>query len=135
MIKIGPVTGIDATFRWKPLSRGLYRSLLVRGEWTLSEKESPTGTVRAEGYYLLAQYQLDRRWFAGYRHDESDHADDASLRDRGNSLIVTYWPSEFSEVRAQARRNVYDLPTGKSTATELLVQLQFSIGAHGAHSF
>ena len=129
------LTGIDATFRWKPLSRGLYRSLLVRGEWTLSEKESPTGTVRAEGYYLLAQYQLDRRWFAGYRHDESDHADDASLRDRGNSLIVTYWPSEFSEVRAQARRNVYDLPTGKSTATELLVQLQFSIGAHGAHSF
>lgn len=129
------LTGVDATFRWKPLRRGLYRSLLVRGEWTLSERETPSGTVRADGYYVLAQYQLGRRWFAGYRHDESDHADDASLRDRGNSLILTFWPSEFSEIRAQARRNTYDLPTGRLTATELLVQLQFSIGAHGAHSF
>ena len=129
------LTGIDATFRWKPLRRGLYRSLLVRGEWTLSERETPTGTVRADGYYVLVQYQLGRRWFAGYRHDESDHAADASLRDRGNSLVLTFWPSEFSQIRAQARRNAYDLITGKSTATELLVQLQFSIGAHGAHPF
>ena len=129
------LTGIDATFRWKPLRRGLYHSLLVRGEWTLSERETPTGMCRADGYYVLAQYQLGRRWFAGYRHDESDHADNASLRDRGNSLILTFWPSEFSQLRAQARRNTYDLPTGKSTATELLVQLQFSIGAHGAHPF
>ena len=129
------LTGIDATFRWKPLRRGLYHSLLVRGEWTLSERETPTGTVRADGYYALAQVQLGRRWYVGFRHDESDHADDASLRDRGNSLVLTFWPSEFSQLRAQARRNVYDQLTGKVTATELLVQLQFAIGAHGAHSF
>ena len=36
---------------------------------------------------------------------------------------------------AQARRIEYDLAAGKSTATELLFQLQFSIGAHGAHPF
>ncbi len=130
------LTGIDATFRWKPLQRGLYRSLLVRAELYLSEQGAPTGTVRATGIYALAQYQLGRRWFAGYRHDESDHADDASLHDRGDSLILTFWPSEFSQVRTQVRRNVYDLgAAGKSNATELIVQLQFSIGAHGAHSF
>lgn len=130
------LTGIDATFRWKPLRRGLYRSLLVRTEIYLSDQQSPAGTVHAWGLYAFAQYQLGRRWFAGYRHDESDHADDASLHDRGDSLILTFWPSEFSQVRLQARRNVYDLgAAGKSVAAELILQLQFSIGAHGAHTF
>lgn len=130
------LTGVDATFRWKPLRQGLYRSLIVQAELYLSDRETTAGTVRANGFYALAQYQLGRRWFAGYRHDESDHADNASLRDRGDSVIVTFWPSEFSQVRAQARRNVYDLGlAGKSPATELILQLQFAIGAHGAHPF
>ncbi|MCM3877333.1 MAG: hypothetical protein NEA02_13070 [Thermoanaerobaculia bacterium] len=129
------LTGIDATFRWKPLRRGLYRSALVRTEWTLSERETPGGTVRADGYYVWGQYQLGRRWYAGFRHDESDHADDATLRDRGNSLVLTFWPSEFSQVRAQVRRNRYARPEVPVTATELLLQLQFVIGAHGAHPF
>jgi hypothetical protein len=130
------LTGIDATFRWKPLRQGLYHSVLVRGEWMHSERETAGWTtVRAEGWYLHGQYQLGRRWYAGFRHDESDHAGDASLRDRGSSLVLTFWPSEFSQVRAQARRNRYAQPEGPVTATELLLQLQFSIGAHGAHPF
>jgi hypothetical protein len=129
------LTGVDFTFRWKPLRQGLYRSILVRGEWTLSEKDMLAGRVRADGYYAFAQYQLGRRWFAAYRHDESDHADDNSMRDRGNSVLLTFWPSEFSQIRAQARQNVYATTEGKKTANELLVQLQFSIGAHGAHPF
>ncbi len=51
---------------------------------------------------------------------------------KANRLILTYWPSEFSQLRAQYRRTQYaDGPT----ANELLLQLQFSIGAHGAHPF
>lgn len=128
--------GADATFRWKPLQQGLYHSVLVRGEWFLSERDTPAGRVRANGWYLFGHYQLGRRWFLGARHDSSEHADDASLTDRGNSLVLTFWPSEFSQVRLQARRNRYERPAlPAATATELLLQLQFSIGAHGAHSF
>jgi hypothetical protein len=130
------LTGIDATFRWKPLRQGLYKSVLVRGEWMHSERETAAGaTVRAEGWYLLGQYQLGRRWYVGYRHDEADHADNAALHDRGDSAILTVWPSEFSQLRAQLRRNRYERLDGPVTATELLVQLQFVIGAHGAHPF
>ncbi len=131
------LTGVDATFRWKPLRQGLYRSVFVRGEWMHSERETAAGpTVRADGWYLHAQYQFGRRWYVGYRHDESDHADDASLHDRGDSAILTFWPSEFSQIRAQLRRNRYERPNLEPhTATELLVQLQFVIGAHGAHPF
>ncbi len=131
------LAGVDLSFRWKPLRQGLYRSLLVRGEWMQSERETAAGpTVRADGFYLLCQYQFGRRWNVGYRHDESDHANDGTLRDRGDSAILTFLPSEFSLIRAQLRRNRYER-TGLDThtATELLVQLQFVIGAHGAHPF
>jgi hypothetical protein len=54
------------------------------------------------------------------------------LLDTGDSAVLTYWPSEFSQVRGQYRRTDYaDGPT----ANELLLQFQFSIGAHGAHPF
>jgi hypothetical protein len=130
------LTGVDATFRWKPLRQGLYRSVFVRGEWMHSERETAAGpTVRASGWYALGQYQLGRRWFVGYRHDASDHPDDAALQDRGDSAILTFWPSEFSQLRAQLRRNRYDRSGGPVTANELLLQLQFVIGAHGAHPF
>lgn len=130
------LTGADLTFRWKPLQQGLYRSAFLRAEWIHSERDMADGTtVRADGWYALGQYQLGRRWFIGYRHDESDHPDNAALRDRGDSAILTFWPSEFSQLRAQLRRNRYDQVTGPVTATELLLQLQFVIGAHGAHPF
>ena len=67
----------------------------------------------------------------GARYDRSDRAD-APLRDSGHSLLVTYWPSEFSQIRGQYRRTKY---AEAETANELLFQLQFSIGAHGAHPF
>ena len=84
------------------------------------------------GFYVSGDYQLGRRWFAGLRIDGSDRAEDASLFDRGQSVMLTYWPSEFSQVRGQYRRTAYaDGPT----ANEFLFQLQFAIGAHGAHPF
>ena len=129
------LTGIDATFRWRPLRQGLYKSVLVRGEWMLSERETPAGTVRATGWYLFGQYQFGRRWSAAYRHDESGHSDDRDLHDRADSAILTFSPSEFSLIRAQARHIRYEEASGPVTATELLVQLQFVIGAHGAHPF
>src|SRR5438132_7425734 len=57
---------------------------------------------------------------------------DASLFDKGESAVLTYWPSEFGQVRGQYRRTNYAVGP---IANELLFQFQFSIGAHGAHPF
>ena len=94
---------------------------------------SRTACSAASGIYVSGDYQLARRWFAGVRFDRSDHADNASLLDTGGSLILTYWPSEFSQVRGA-------VPAHRTTrrdqrANEFLFQFQFSIGAHGAHPF
>ena len=124
--------GVDATYRWRPLQRSIYHSFIGRTEWIWSRRDQPNGVQNASGMYVSGDYQLGRRWFAGVRFDRSEHPDNASLLDTGQSLVLTYWPSEFSQVRGQYRRTNYAVG---QTANELLFQFQFSIGAHGAHPF
>jgi hypothetical protein len=123
---------INATFKWKPLSRSIYRSFTGRTEWVWSRHEQVGGTQTAWGMYLSGDYQFARRWFVGGRLDRSGQANDASLVDTGGSFVVTYWPSEFSQVRGQFQHTNYAI--GPS-ADQFLFQFQFAIGAHGAHPF
>jgi len=109
------------------------------------------------GFYVSGDYQLNRRWYVGARFDRSGRgqclqtspASDLScsegvslasasqrgfplLTDTGGSFLFTYVPSEFSLIRTQFRRSSYG--DGR-TANEVLLQFQFSMGAHGAHPF
>jgi hypothetical protein len=124
--------GGDGTIRWRPLKRSIYRSFVGRTEFTWSRRGQFGGAQSALGYYFSGDYQFARRWYAGVRIDRSQQARDALLVDTGQSAILTYWPSEFSQIRAQYRRTDYAVGP---TANELLMQLQFAIGAHGAHPF
>lgn len=124
---------LDLTYRWKPLMTGNYRSASLRGELFRSRREQPGGDQTAIGWYASGEYQLAKRWFVGARYESADHADDDSLRDTGEAGILTFWPSEFSQLRAELRRRHYALTD--EDANELLLQLQFAIGAHGAHPF
>ncbi|HMF92968.1 MAG TPA: hypothetical protein VKE96_01675 [Vicinamibacterales bacterium] len=124
--------GIDATLRWRPLQRAIYHSFIGRGEWIWSRRDQLNGLQPAFGYYVSGDYQFARRWFTGLRFDRSGRATDASQIDTGGALTLTYWPSEFSQVRGEYRLINYALG---DTAHELLFQFQFSIGAHGAHPF
>jgi hypothetical protein len=110
---------------------------------------APTFRRTPFGFYVSGDYQLGRRWFAGARFDRSQRICGlptvpgttvpcpANLLNRlvvdtGGSLLLTYWPSEFSQIRGQLRRTAY----GDSfTTNEFIFQFIFSMGAHGAHPF
>jgi hypothetical protein len=129
--------GVDATFRWKPLRRSIYRSFIARSEFVWSQRQQVPGPAlptveRAFGFYASGDYQLARRWFLGGRFDSSERALAAGQTDRGGSAILTYWPSEFSQIRGQYRHTSY---AEGIRANELLLQVQFILGAHGAHPF
>src|SRR2546425_1637225 len=124
--------GIDATLRWKPLRRSIYHSFVGRGEFIWSQRQQLPFEQRAFGFYTSADYQIGRRWFLGGRYDHSDRSEFANLTDQGASAVLTYWPSEFSQVRGQYRFTHY---AGNIDTHELLMQVQFSLGAHGAHPF
>jgi hypothetical protein len=126
------LVGVDATVRFRPLRRAIYRRFMGRTELFWSRREQDPGPVSAFGMYLSGDYQFARRWFAGARYDWSERADDASQVDKGPSVMLTFWPSEFSQIRGQYRRLRY---AEGATANELLFQFLFSIGAHGAHVF
>ena len=124
--------GTDITYRWRPLSRAIYHSFAGRTELIWSRREQLDGLQRAFGFYASGDYQFGRRWFGGGRVDRAERAREATLRDRSASAVVTYWPSEFSQLRTQFRRSRY--AEGR-TANEMMFQVLFTIGAHGAHPF
>lgn len=128
----GTFGGLDFTYRWKPLARGKYRGVIARVEAMTNDRSGLDRNLK--GAYGSVDVQIARRWFAGARLDAADRlADSRPVTDRGTSLILTFWPSEFSQARTQLRRTSYG---GISrTVNEILFQLQFSIGAHGAHTF
>jgi hypothetical protein len=126
------LVGVDATFRYRPLRRAASRRFLARTELVWSRRSELAGQPRSFGTYVSAEYQFSRRWFAGVRFDYADRATDPSLADKGGSLLLTFWPSEFGQLRGQYRRTRYAEGT---TANEFLFQVLFSIGAHGAHLF
>jgi hypothetical protein len=131
--------GIDITYRWKPLIRSTYNSMILRFEGLVNDR----GDVdrRLKGFYTSFDYQIAQRWFAGLRLDDADRVGIETtvgsngfsrFNDKGESATLTFWPSEFSQIRGQLRHTSYG---GAKSVTELLMQLQFSIGAHGAHTF
>jgi hypothetical protein len=135
--------GVDATYRWKPLQRAIYHSFIARSEFIWRKQDQPLvcsdcpvgfapGKQRSFGYYASGDYQFARRWFVGGRFDSSDRALDHRLTDHGGSLVLTYWPSEFAQVRGQYRFTRY---AENLDSHEFFLQLQFALGAHGAHPF
>jgi len=124
--------GVDATLRWKPLRRSIYHSFVGRSEFIWSQRQQPLREQRAFGFYTSADYQMKRRWFLGGRYDWSDRSRFANVTDKGGSVVLTYWPSEFSQIRGQYRFTNY---AENIKANELLMQVIFSLGAHGAHPF
>jgi hypothetical protein len=124
--------GSDVTLRWKPLRRAVYHNFLWRTEFVWSERQQLPTPQRAFGFYSAVDYRVNRRWTVGGRFDRSDRARADNLTDNGFSAVLTYWPSEFSQVRTQYEFTRF--ADGRS-ANELKVQLQFSLGAHGAHPF
>src|SRR4029079_14798098 len=79
--------GVDATLRWRPLTRAIYHQIVGRSEVIWSNRQQPGGTQESMGYYVSCDYQFARRWFVGGRLDHSDRADDSAIVDKGGSAV------------------------------------------------
>jgi len=96
-----------------------------------------------DGFYLQAVYGFAPRWTAGLRYDRAGLTNEIS--GGGESLEldptsrwsgdVTFNPTEFSRVRVQYNRSEVALGGQTESVNGYYVQLQISLGAHGAHRF
>jgi len=97
--------GVDATVRWRPLRRAIYNSFVVARSSSGAVASSHRPPV-AFGYYVPGTIN-STPMVRGRSLRPIRRADDAAARDDGGSLLLTYWPSEFSQVRGQFRRTRY----------------------------
>lgn len=144
------IYGADIYWKWKPAhadagfpfvswqTEVLYERFKA-GADPLAPTPLPAETLRDWGFYSQVLWGFKPRWVAGLRGEYANGntgADDANDAFRGErtriSPVLTFYPSEFSKIRLQ-----YNYDHGELFGNEhsIWMQMEFLLGAHGAHKF
>lgn len=128
------LSGADLTFKWRPSVGGKYTSLIWTTEYLTRQMQQPgvTDDTR-KGLASWMQYQFAEHWSVSYRYD---NLVELNTTER-NSLGFNYSPSEFASYRLeynQARGPIANADNDNTEKTVLL-QANFTIGAHPAHTY
>jgi hypothetical protein len=135
--------GADLTFKWRPVVGGKYRALSWSTE-SINRHIGRHGSAnQGSGYQSSLQYQFTERWWAQVRGEYLKVSDDDMVapldiapHQRKYSALIGYFPSEFSGARLQYS---YLADGGEDEEHrpehKIYLQLNFTIGAHPAHSY
>jgi len=142
--------GLEAVWKWKPTSR---EALTIQSEYLLLTQSGDTldPTTHAvidplrrkqDGFSIQGIYRINR-WGIGARYDMLDLFHDTfeqggaqqnfGGKPNRETASLEYNPSEFTRVRLQVSHDKSD-PSGR-TNDEAILQFNFTVGAHPAHSF
>jgi len=139
------VFGTDVYLKYRPITFGSYTIVSLQSEWLYRRREEAMGGPiwDVDGYAELF-WRFRQRWGAGARYDYGsaarsggmvvvDPLDPEWTRARHRvSADVTFWPTEFSRLRAQVQ---VDDPRWTDPIYAGFLTLELSLGVHGAHSF
>ena len=94
--------------RWRPLQRSIYHSFVGRTEVIWSRRDQPDGLQSGIGLLRLRRLSV-RRGAGSPACATIDRIAPTTRRcsTRASRSSLTYWPSEFSQVRGQYRRTNY----------------------------
>jgi uncharacterized coiled-coil protein SlyX len=140
---------LEFTYKWKPSKQ---QSLTVQSEYLYRTQHGDLEDTVAvttkslkraqDGLYVQGIYQIER-WRLGARYDVLDlFKDDYTLAEANTDFGGKPWratgmlefnPTEFSRLRLQYNHD--KSARDEKTNNEMLLQLIFGIGAHGAHPF
>jgi hypothetical protein len=143
------LVGADLYVKWKPPNvAGGYTSVAWQSEaiWRHLDEGADLPGGWDGGLYSQVVVQVARRWFLGLRGDLLGIPSSNSLgRTLRGSASITFQPSEFARVRWYVEAEHVDswmsVPGTALPALQLpdsvatFLQLEISIGAHGAHAF
>lgn len=126
----------------------------MQAEWLFRRATVPGGRLEQGGLYVWLVRRFDRHLEAALRYDRLGPPDGkahgapavsndelagwlAPAEQQRIGAALSWYFSEFSRLRLQANRD-FGLATDEADTgpvTELFLQFQFAIGAHGAHPF
>lgn len=141
--------GVDAVYKYdspRPLGAG---DLVLQAEYLARKRDldvlgtPDTAVFRQDGAYLQAVYglmprlQLGARWDVAGLTNERVRGGVKTGYDSSSRLTaaLTFNPTEFSRLRAQYERAEIRVDGEKESWGRFFLQLQLSLGAHGAHTF
>ena len=142
------IAGADLYWKWKPShadagfpfvswqTEGLYQWYQAGADPTAN---LPAENLRDWGFYSQLLWGFHPRWVVGLRGEYANGnsgADDPNDVFRGErsrvSPALTFYPSEFSKIRLQYN---YDHGALFGEEHSIWLQVEFLLGAHGAHKF
>ena len=138
-----------------------YSYISLQSEWLMrdmagdkfTESVAGSGTFDTQaalvkkqaGYYAQLEYAMNSNWKTALRYDniyKNDVISNGSDTDQPGSLdkysaMVEYRTSEFAKFRLQYNQNnaLFNEDGDREKVNTLILQANFAIGAHGAHSF
>ena len=130
----GPRTylyGGDLYFKWKPPNQAqTYASLQWTTEW-FARTITSGGPTEGAGY-TEPVLQIARRFYVGGRFDLVGLPSGPNIaRAYGYAASLTFAPSEYSRVRLYGQ----ELNSAGQWATVAFLQIEYAMGAHGAHPY
>lgn len=133
------IYGTDLYLRFRPVDAAGYRAFSLQFEFMHRRREVGGMLLANNGLYAQAIGNISQRWEVGARYEWVDGSslDDLDPEWTGDrhrmSVQGTFYPSHFSRIRLQTN---YDHPTWtKQPIVAVMLGLELSIGAHGAHKF
>lgn len=121
--------GGDMLVKWKPSQ---YRSVTWQTEYMARHMEIPGTTQTDGGFYTYIVWQFLKRWHAALRYDQLGVPEGAIATEWRLTPALTFNPTEFSRIRAQFS---HDKTQGATPLHTVFLQLEYSMGPHGAHAF
>jgi hypothetical protein len=140
------VYGTDVYLKWRPITAGGHTHLALQAEWLYRRRQVPNDLLSDANGYAQLVWHFAARWgtAARWEHGTPAYDDDGrrttdpldpdwtKTRQRA-SVNLTFWPSEFSRLRLQASRD--DAGWRPKAIWAAFLAAEFTIGAHGAHTF
>lgn len=133
------IYGTDLYLRFRPVDAAGYRAFSLQFEFMHRRREVGGMLLSNNGLYAQAIGNISQRWEVGARYEWVDGSalDDLDPEWTGDrhrmSVQGTFYPSHFSRIRLQTN---YDRPTwSRQPIVAVMLGLELSIGAHGAHKF
>jgi len=138
--------GSDLYVKYRPITTGSYTTVALQAEIFYRRRQIPDDVLSDVSAYAYLTWRFAQRWGTAARYEYgsaattragrtgADDLDPEWTRGRHRvSANLTFWPSEFSRVRAQASIDAPRWLDAPIVAGFLAMEL--SVGAHGAHKF
>jgi len=147
----GTLVGADLVYQYDSGKQWGVGDLTLQGEYFWRRHDlavaSRAGRLQRDrtqdGFYVQGVYGFAARWKGGGRFDAAGLTNQLHVRDgllrlesvRRYTAVLTFMPTEFSRLRVQYTRADSPIRAVREKSNQLWVQLQISLGAHGAHTF